>query len=112
LFTSVFTKKIFFYIDSNISIDFLLDENILGLDRYLDAYDVKYRKIGDPECPPKGSKDPIVAKFAKDNSLVVVTNDDNLSKQCELLDVDVVFMDLRDFAKKSKKLCRFTLIYS
>jgi uncharacterized protein YacL len=84
------------------SIDFLLDENILGLDRYLDAYDVKYRKIGDPECPLKGSKDPIVAKFAKDNRLVVVTNDDNLSKQCELLDVDVVFMDLRDFAKKVK----------
>ncbi len=44
-----------------------------------------------------------MAKFAKEKELIVVTNDDKLTKQCELLDVDFVFMDLRDFAKKVKE---------
>ncbi len=83
--------------------EFLIDENILGLDRHLDTLDIKYRKIGDKDCPEKGSKDPIVAKFAKEKNLVVITNDDKLTKQCELLDIDFVFMDLRDFAKKVKE---------
>ncbi|MGI0057951.1 MAG: hypothetical protein ACREAK_11350, partial [Nitrosarchaeum sp.] len=54
------------------------------------------------DCPAKGSSDPIVAKFAKENNLIIVTNDDKLTKQCELLDIGFVFMDLRDFAKKVK----------
>ncbi|EPA06169.1 hypothetical protein [Candidatus Nitrosarchaeum limnium] len=81
-------------------IEFLIDENILGLDRFLDGYEIKYRKIGDPDCPKRGSKDPEVAKFAQKNKLVVLTNDDKLTKQCDLLDVEYLFMDLRDFAKK------------
>ncbi len=32
-------------------IEFLIDENILGLDRYLDGFEIKYKKIGDPDCP-------------------------------------------------------------
>jgi len=32
----------------------------------------------------------------------VVTNDDNLRKQCELFEVKYVFSDLTDFAKKIK----------
>ena len=36
-------------------IEFLIDENVLGIDRYLDGYEIKYRKIGDPDCPEKGS---------------------------------------------------------
>lgn len=83
-------------------IEFLIHENVLGLDRYLDTLDIKYRKIGDSDCPEKGSKDPIVAKFADKNNLVVITNDDNLLKQCEPIGVDCVFMDLRDFVKKVK----------
>jgi len=82
---------------------FLLDENVLGLDRYLDTFELKYRKIGDPECPKKGSDDPTVAKFAHKEKLVVVTSDDNLKKQCELFKVECVFMDLRDFARKVKE---------
>lgn len=84
-------------------IEFLIDENILGLDRFLDGYEIKYRKIGDPGCPIRGSKDPEVAKFAQKNKLVVLTNDDKLTKQCDLLDVEYLFMDLRDFAKKVKE---------
>ena len=83
-------------------IKFLIDENVLGIDRYLDGYYIKYIKIGDPDCPKKGSKDSIVAKFAHDNNLVVITNDDDLAKQCDPLNVNFVFSDLRDFAKKVK----------
>jgi len=82
---------------------FLLDENVLGLDRYLDGYELKYSKVDDPGCPKKGSDDPTVAKFAQKEKLIVVTSDENLKKQCELLDVECVFMDLRDFAKKVKE---------
>jgi len=81
-------------------VEFLVDENILGLDRHLETLEIIFRKVGDPKCPPLGSSDPEVAKFAKREELVVVTSDDNLKKQCELIDVDCVFMDLRDFAKK------------
>ena len=31
--------------------EFLLDENVLGLDRYLTG--IKYKKIGDEGCPAK-----------------------------------------------------------
>jgi predicted nuclease of predicted toxin-antitoxin system len=84
-------------------VEFLIDENILGLDRYLDGMDIKYRKIGDNDCPVKGSKDPEVAKFAQKHNLVIITNDDKLTKQCDTLDVKYVFQDLRDFAKKVKE---------
>jgi len=84
-------------------IEFLIDENVLGLARYLDTLEIKYRKVGDKECPPLRSDDPTVAKFAKKETLVVVTSDDKLKKQCELFDVDCVFYDMTDFAKKVKK---------
>jgi len=61
-------------------VEFLIDENILGLDRYLDTMEIKYRKIGDADCPAKGSKDPEVAKFAHKNNLVIITSDDKLRK--------------------------------
>ena len=84
-------------------VEFLIDENILGLDRHLDTMDIKYRKIGDKDCPAKRSKDPEVAKFAHKHNLVIITSDDKLTKQCDLLDVKYVFQDLRDFAKKVKE---------
>jgi len=84
-------------------IEFLVDENVLGLNRYLDSFNIKYRKVGDQDCPKLGSDDPIVAKFADENNLVVATNDDKLKKQCDLIDVECVFMDMTDFAKKVKE---------
>jgi len=84
-------------------IEFLVDENVLGLARYLDTFDIKYRKVGDENCPPLGSDDPTVAKFADKENLVVITSDDKLKKQCELFDVDCVFNDMTDVAKKVKK---------
>lgn len=84
-------------------IEFLIDENVLGLDRYLDTFELRYRKIGDDECPPLGSDDPSVAKFADKENLVVLTNDEKLKKQCELFGVKYVFNDLTDFARKIKE---------
>ena len=83
--------------------EFLIDENVLGIGRYLDAFDLKYRKIGDENCPVLGSDDTKVAKFAAEENLVVITNDDKLTKQCELFEVKFVFSDLTDFAKKVKE---------
>ena len=40
--------------------EFLVDENVLGLARYLDTFDIKYRKVGDENCPPLKSDDPTV----------------------------------------------------
>ena len=83
-------------------IEFLIDENVLGIARYLDAFDLKYRKIGDENCIKLGSDDTAVAKFAEKENLVVITNDDTLTKQCDLFGVRFVFSDLTDFAKKVK----------
>jgi len=84
------------------TVEFLVDENILGIDRYLSSFNIKYRKVGDPDCPPLGSDDPTVAKFAQKNNLVVVTKDEKLQKQCEPMDVECVITDLRDLARKVK----------
>ena len=67
------------------SIEFLIDENILGIDRHLASLDIKYRKVGDPECPKLGSDDPTVAKFAQKNNLVIITNDDKLQKKVVII---------------------------
>lgn len=83
-------------------VEFLIDENVLGVDRHLSSLDIKYRKVGDPDCPKLSSDDPAVAKFAQENNLVVVTNDDKLLKQCNLLAVNYVFVDLLDLARKVK----------
>jgi len=85
------------------NIEFLIDENVLGLARYLDTFEIKYRSVGDQDCPQLGSDDPTVAKFAHKEKLVIATNDDKLKKQCELFGVKCVFNDLTDFAKKVKE---------
>ena len=74
--------------------EFLLDENVLGLARYLDGK-VKFKKIGDESCPSKESPDPQVAKFAKEHNLVIVTNDEKLAKQCKLFDIACVSIDMQ-----------------
>ena len=83
--------------------EFLIDENVLGLARFLDTYDIKYRKIGDENCPKLGSDDSVVAKFADKENLVVLTRDDKLKKQCDLFGVKCVDHNLSDFAKKVKE---------
>jgi hypothetical protein len=84
-------------------VEFLIDENMLGVDRYLEGH-VKFRKVGDDECPPLGSSDPDVAKFAKDNNLIIVTNDGKLLKQCKLFEIEFVTLDLVvDLAQKVLK---------
>jgi len=47
-------------------------------------------------------RESVKAKFANKENLIVVTNDDNLKKQCELFEVKYVFSDLTDFARKIK----------
>ena len=33
------------------TLSFLIDENVLGLSKYLDVFKIKYRKVGDDNCP-------------------------------------------------------------
>ena len=80
-------------------VEFLLDENVLGLARFLENR-VKYRKVGDNGCPIKEAEDPVVVKFAKDNSMVIVTKDIKMIEQCEFEGVDYVTFNDIDFAKK------------
>ena len=80
-------------------VEFLLDENVLGLARFLE-YRVRYRKVGDVGCPTKEAADPEIVKFAKENNLIVVTKDIKMVEQCMFEDVrHVTFGDV-DFAKK------------
>ena len=74
--------------------EFLLDENVLGLARYLDGK-VEFKKIGDEGCPSKESPDHQVARFAKEHNLVIVTNDEKLEKQCRLFDIACVSIDMQ-----------------
>ena len=64
-------------------VEFLLDENILGLDRYLTG--IKYKKIGDEGCPAKKTDDKEVVEYAMKNNLVIVTEDGKMIKQCKIL---------------------------
>ena len=79
--------------------EFLLDENVLGLDRFLKNC-VKYRKVGDNECPEKKAQDPEIVAFAKEHNLVIVTRDAKMIEQCKFNDVAYVTFDDCDFAKK------------
>ena len=84
-------------------VEFLIDEHLLGIDRYLEGH-VKFFRVGDDERLPLGSSDPTVAKFAKDNNMIIVTNDGKLLKQCNLLGIEFVTLDLVvDLAKKVLK---------
>ncbi len=78
----------------------LIDENSLGVDRYLVTLNVNIIKVGDPDAPPLKSPDDIVAKYALDHNCTVITRDDKLVKQCQVLDVPVIAVDITDLAKK------------
>ena len=77
---------------------------MLGIDRYLAGH-VRFIIVGDDEERlPLGSSDPKVAKSAKDNDLIIVTNDGKLIKQCNLLEIEFIALDLvKDLARKVLK---------
>ena len=79
--------------------EFLLDENALGLDRFLENH-VKYRKVGDTGCPALKTKDPEIVKFAKENNLIIVTKDIKMVDACKFEKMEYVTFDNSDFAKK------------
>ena len=79
--------------------EFLLDENALGLDRFLENH-VKYRKVGGDGCPALKTKDPEIVKFAKENNLIIVTKDIKMVNACKFENVKYVTFDDGDFAKK------------
>ena len=85
-------------------VKFLIDEQLLGIDRYLEGH-VKFIRVGDDEERlPLGSSDPKVAQFAKDNDLIIVTNDGKLIKQCNLLEIEFIALDIVvDLARKVLK---------
>ena len=74
--------------------EFLLDENILGLDRYLTG--IKYKKIGDEGCPAKKTDDKEVVEYAMKNNLVIVTEDGKMIKQCKILNLNCVSINLEE----------------
>ena len=80
-------------------IEFLLDENVLGLARFLEN-SVKYKKVGDNDTPAKEAEDHEIVKFSKENNLVIVTRDIKMIEQCKLANVKYVTYDDVDFAKR------------
>lgn len=87
---------------NNKKISILIDENVLGIYRYLASLNVDLVKIGDPNAPPLGSDDATVANYAKQNQHTIVTNDEKLVKQCEFLGVPNISTGIEDLAKKVK----------
>ncbi len=82
------------------SILLLIDEDSLGVVRYLSELNAKIIKVGDIPELPKGTEDPIVAKYAKANNCIVVTRDDNMVKACDFYEVKVISIGMNDLAKK------------
>ena len=81
-------------------VSLLIDEDSLGVDRYLSELDAKIIKVGQIPELPKGTKDPIVAKFAKANNCTVITRDDKMVKACNFYDVKVISIGIDDLARK------------
>ena len=79
--------------------EFLLDENVLGLARFLENR-VKYRKVGDKDCPSKEAEDPEIVRFAKENDLIIVTKDIKMIDECKFENVKYVTFNDIDFAGK------------
>ncbi len=79
--------------------EFLLDENVLGLDRFLDNH-VKYKKVGDKGCPNKEAPDQEIVKFAIDNELIIVTKDNKMVSACRFEKTKYITINDETFAQK------------
>lgn len=77
----------------------LIDEDSLGVNRFLGELDVKIIKVGEIPELPLGTDD-AVAKFAKNNGCIVITRDDKLVKQCQFYEVKVITLGMDDLARK------------
>jgi len=78
----------------------LIDEDSLGVVRYLSEIDTKIIKVGDIPELPKGTDDPIVAKYAKENNCIIVTRDDKMVKACNFHEVKTISLGIDDLARK------------
>ena len=78
----------------------LIDEDSLGVDRYLGELNAKIIKVGDISEIPKGTDDPTVAKYAKSNNCIVITRDDKMVKACNFHGVKVISIGIEDLARK------------
>ena len=81
-------------------VSLLIDEDSLGVDRYLSELDVKIIKVGDIPELPKGTEDPVVAKYAKANNCIIITRDDNMVKACNFYKVKVISIGIIDLGEK------------
>ena len=81
-------------------ITFLIDEDVLGIDRYIAMLAVNIKKVGDEDAPALGSDDPTVAKYASDNKYVIITGDEKMVKQCRVFDIPCVTYSIEDLARK------------
>lgn len=79
--------------------EFFLDENVLGVAYYLRDH-VKYRKIGDDNCPSKGAKDLEIIQFTIDNDLILVTKDRKMIQLCNNEQAEYITIEDIDIADK------------
>ena len=81
-------------------LNFLIDEDSLGVERYIATMNVNIKKVGSVDELPYGVADEIVAQYAKEYNCVVITQDENLVKQCNVHEIKTVSVGIEDLAKK------------
>jgi len=81
-------------------LNFLIDEDSLGVERYIATMNVNIKKVGSVDELPYGVADEIVAQYAKEYNYVVITQDENLVKQCNVHKIKTVSVGIEDLAKK------------
>ncbi len=80
-------------------VEFLLDENVLGLARFLED-SVKYRSVGGNGCPEREAEDQVIVQFAHKNDLIIITKDAKMVDACKFRGVKYVTHGDEDLARK------------
>ncbi len=70
--------------------EFFLDENIIGLHKYLPS--LKIHKIGDGGCPTPRSKDKKILEFAQENNLIIITCDKEFVKLIQEKKMECIYL--------------------